>query len=206
MDTLYTDHSSAVSSSTLSPPGHRGATEGVTENDKEPAPDWTPPPPTLTTDQLQDARLLALSATPVSPRAVALVADVAALVARHDAHTGARKRGRGKAGLARQQQAVGAIIGGVLRRWGREEPQPAFRSRKRDDFTGGPVGVRQYLAACDALVALGLLNRSRSIRYGLGVWDLGGPESFLGKAARLWPTQALTGDRGPAWPDPGHPR
>jgi hypothetical protein len=66
-----------------------------------------------------------------------------------------------------------------------------FRSRKRDDFTGGPVAARQYLAACDALLALGLLYQSRSIRYGIGVWDVGDPESFLGKAPRLWPTQVL---------------
>jgi hypothetical protein len=54
------------------------------------------------------------------------------------------------------------------------------------------VAARQYLAACDALVSLGLVGQSRSIRYGTGiVWDEGGPESFAGKAPRLWPTEAL---------------
>jgi hypothetical protein len=39
-------------------------------------------------------------------------------------------------------------------------------------------------------VVLGLIHQSRSIRYGL-LWGDGGPERFLGKAPRLWPTQAL---------------
>ncbi len=60
-----------------------------------------------------------------------------------------------------------------------------FRSRKRNDFTGGPVPARPYLSACDALIALGLLQQSRSI------WGEGERELFLGTPPRLWPTQAL---------------
>ncbi len=94
--------------------------------------------------------------------------------------------------MAKQRQAAGAILGGVLRRWARLEPLPVFRSRTPADFTGGPIAARQYLAACDAMVALGLLYQSRSIRYGSGiVWDDGGSEHFAGKAPRLWPAPAL---------------
>lgn len=43
-----------------------------------------------------------------------------------------------------------------------------------------------------AIVSLGLLRQSRSIRYGSGiVWGDGIPERFIGKAPRLWPAQAL---------------
>jgi hypothetical protein len=49
----------------------RGATDGVTQNENEAVAGWTPFPPTLTPDQLKDARWLSLSATPISARAVA---------------------------------------------------------------------------------------------------------------------------------------
>ena len=164
--------------------------EGVTENDNEAPHAWPAPPSNLSTEQLREGHWLPLSAIPVSPRATALVTHLATLVASHEG--GTRQRNRGKAGAARQQQAIGAIIGGILRRWGREQPQLVFRSRKRDDFSGGPVPARQYLAAYDALLALGLIQQSRSIRYGSGiVWIEGGPEHFAGKAPRLWPAHAL---------------
>jgi hypothetical protein len=146
----------------------------------------------LRTEQLREAHWLSLSAIAASPGALALVTDMADAVAAHERLATTRKKGRGRSGAARQQQAVGAILGGLLRRWGRSEPEAVFRSRKRDDFSGGPVAARQYLAACDALFALRLIHQSRSIRYGSGIiWEDGGPEHFAGKAPRLWPTQAL---------------
>src|SRR5262249_48548519 len=148
--------------------------------------------PSLTTAQLHDARWLPLSATPTSPGAVALVAEIATAVAAHEQSAGTRGNARRQAGAMRQRQAVGAIVGGLLRRWGRKEPQAVFRSRTRDNFTGGTVAARQSLAASDELVALGLVGQSQSIRFGTGiVWEEGGPEYFAGKAPRLWPTQAL---------------
>jgi hypothetical protein len=121
-----------------------------------------------------------------------LVASVVSSVATHEQSVAARKKARRDYGIARQRQAVGAIIGGLLRHWGREAPQAVYRSRRKSDFTGGRVPSRQYLAACDALVALGLVEQSRSVRYGTGiVWDEGSPEHFAGWAPRLWPTQAL---------------
>jgi hypothetical protein len=120
------------------------------------------------------------------------VTEIAACVASHEVAARTRQKGRRKAGAVKQRQAVGAILGGVLGRWARPEPLPVFRSRTLGNFTGGPVAARQYLSACDAMVALGLLHQSRSIRYGSGiVWDEGGPEHFAGRAPRLWPASAL---------------
>src|SRR5262249_55947292 len=97
-----------------------------------------------------------------------------------------------QAGREKARKAAGAIIGGLLQRWGREQPAPVFRSRKLASFTGGLVGARQYLPVMDALVSLGFVRPSRSIRYCLGIiWDEGGPEMFGGKARRFWPTASL---------------
>ena len=166
-------------------------TTRVTENDKDAGSCWLPSPATLTREQLQDARWLALTAVPASPQSVALAGDLVARITRYEDRTGARKRRRGEAGIRRQTQAIGAILGGVLRRWSRDPPEAVFRSRKRDDFSGGLVAARQYLAACDALVRLGLVQQSGSIRFGFGISDTGETEQFFGKAPRLWPTQAL---------------
>lgn len=168
-------------------------TERVTQNESERGwSGWTIPPPEVSPDQIKDARWLPLSAVAASAGATALVAQLALLVARHESSSGTRQTTRRQAGLTKQRQAVGAIVGGLLRRWAREEPQPAYRSRTPADFTGGPIGARQYLAACDALVSLGLVHQSRSIRYGSGIiWEEGGPEFFYGKAPRLWPSKAL---------------
>jgi hypothetical protein len=164
----------------------------VTGNESEATCGWALSPTTLTTEQLQDAHWLGLSGVSVSPGAVALVADLVARIAAYEAASGARKTARRQTGEAKLRQAVGALVAGLLRRWGRSEPQAVFRSRKVADFTGSPVAARQHLVACDGLVALGLVHLSRSIRYGTGVvWDVGGPEAFRGKAARLWPAQAL---------------
>jgi hypothetical protein len=152
---------------------------------------WAPPPSVLSPDQLSEARWLGLSAVPASPGAVALVTEVAALVVHHEATSGTRQTTRRQSGLDKLRSAVSAIVGGLLRRWGRDNPEPVFRSRTPGDFSGGLVGARQFLAACEALVELGLVRQSRSIRYGSGiVWD-GSGEYFHGKAPRLWPAQAL---------------
>jgi hypothetical protein len=175
---------------TLTRPAAQGATGGVAQNENEAVAGWAPSPPALTPDQLKDARGLSLSANPISARATAVVTEIAAQVANYEATSGTRKTSRRQSGLDKQRQAVAAIVGGLLRHWGRREPHAVFRSRTPAAFTGGPVAARQYLSACDALVALGLIHQSRSIRYGL-LWDDKGPEVFLGKAPRLWPTQSL---------------
>jgi hypothetical protein len=122
---------------------------------------WAPSPPTVTPDQLKDARWLSLGAIPVSTRATAVVMEIAAQVANYEATSGTRKTSRRQSGLDKQRQAVGAIVGGLLR----PKPHAVFRSRMPAAFKGGPVAARPHLSACDALVALGLIHRSRSIRY-----------------------------------------
>jgi hypothetical protein len=63
---------------------------------------WAPSLPTLTPDQLKDARWLSLSAIPISARAVALVTEMAAQVARYEDTSGRRKTGRRQSGLEKQ--------------------------------------------------------------------------------------------------------
>jgi len=72
------------STTTVTPIGSREATEGVTENESEAPGVWPASPPSLTTEQLQEARWLPLSATAGSPGAAALVAEIAGAVASHE--------------------------------------------------------------------------------------------------------------------------
>jgi hypothetical protein len=150
------------------------------------------PPLHLSPEQLSEARWLGLNAVPASPGAVAFVTEITALVAHHEATAGTRQTSRRQSGSDKLRFAVGAIVGGLLRRWARAEPLPVFRSRTPGDFTGGLVGARQFLTAYGALVEIRLVHQSRSIRYGSGiVWDASGGEYFYGKAPRLWPAPAL---------------
>jgi hypothetical protein len=123
----------------------QGATDGVTQNENEVVTAWAPSPRALTPDQLKDTRWLSLSAIPVSARGVAVVAEIAAQVAQYEATSGTRKTSRRQSGLDKQRQAVGAILLGLLRCWGRRHPHAVFRSRTPATFTGGPVAARQYL-------------------------------------------------------------
>ena len=93
-------------------------------------------------------------------------------------------------GLAKLSAAVGTVLGGVLRRWGHPEPQAVFRSRTPGGFTGSPVGARQFLAAIDGMGSLGLVCRSKSIRYLQFDWG-DGQTTFNGKAPRYWPSATL---------------
>jgi hypothetical protein len=146
----------------------------------------------LSVDDLRDARWLLLNATPASCAALALVSDVAARVAAHEANAKTRKQKRRKANMDKLQVAVGAIVGGMLRRWARREPEAVFRSRTPRDFTGSPVGARQFLAVVDAMATLDLVRRSTSIRYAF--FDFGdGTSAFRGKAPRYWPSPGLLG-------------
>lgn len=183
--------SSSPSHDPLSPPPVGiGTTGRVTQNEIEgPEGCWQAPPISMTPDELRDARCLPLSAVPKSPGAVALVADLTRQVVDREATAQARRKGRRQAGLGKLEGAVGAIVGGVLRRWGRERPESVFRTRTSDDFSGGPVGVRQFLPAIDGLLALGLLNGSEAIRY--GAFSFGDGDIFAGRAPRYWPSPAL---------------
>ena len=169
----------------------QGPPEGVTGNESEGlACGWPESPATLTTEQLQDAHWLPLSAVAASPGALALVSDLTSRVVAFEGASGDRLTGRRQAGVMKLQAAVGAVVGGLLRRWGRDQPEAVFRSRKAGDFTGSPVGVRQFTAAVDSLVALGLVSQSGSIRF--VAFDFGDSgQVFQGKAPRFWPSSAL---------------
>jgi hypothetical protein len=65
-----------------------------------------------------------------------------------------------------------------------------FRSRTPGEFTGSPVGARQFLTAIDGLVSLGLVCHSKSIRYLSFDWG-DGQTVFNGRAPRYWPSPAL---------------
>ncbi len=118
------------------------------------------------------------------------MAELAARVAAIEATSADRKTNRRKAGKAKLQGAVGAVVGGLLRRWARDVPEAVFRPRTPADFTGGPVASRQFIAAIDGLVGLGLLHRSRSIRFLAFDWG-DGQTVYSGKAPRYGLTMAL---------------
>ncbi len=155
----YRVHDQVPMDDILTPPtiSHRVDTlqlprDGVTQNESGLEPGvWSIPPSSLSLDQLQDARWLPLTASAQSPKATALVAELAARVAAIEATSADRKTNRRKAGKAKLQGAVGAVVGGLLRRWARDVPEAVFRPRTPADFTGGPVASRQFIAASSQL-------------------------------------------------------
>ncbi len=151
--------------------------------------EWREPPSSLPPDELRNARWLPLSALAASQGATSLVSELTARVMAHETACEARQNSRRKAGQEKLQAAVGAIIGGLLRRWGRDEPGAVCRSRATADFSGSPVGARQFIAAADGLIALGLLRSAKAIRY--GAFSFGDGDVFLGRAPRYWPSPAL---------------
>lgn len=162
------------------------ATERVTQNECEGLA-YPVPPDAWTSADLANADYLDLGAVPVSPASAALVEAVAALVeAGEDAGEG-RHYARGKPRKAKLRRAVAAIIGGVLRSWGRQG-RAVYQLREPKAFSGGLVGHRQFIAVVDGLTASGLLQASPAIRYGI---EWGDGVSFMGKAARLRPAQPL---------------
>ncbi len=163
----------------------------VTQNESEPTcPPWPNPPASLSRDQLRDAHWLPLNAAATSPSAVALAEALVTLVGASEAASGGRRTRRGATSLAKLQAAVGAIVGGLLRRWCRDEPEAVFRSRTPAEFSGGPVAARQFLSAIDGLATLRLVQRSKAIRYVAYSWGEG-LDSFAGRAPRYWPTLEL---------------
>lgn len=161
-----------------------GAPLGVTHNES-----WggfPTPPNEWTGVDLHGALLLPLSASPATPAALALVETLtAALCEREVASRGNR---RGSAGRAKLHQAVGAVVGGALSAWKASRPRAVFRSVDAGSFTGGLVGHRQFVAATDGLVALGLLHRKPGIRYQV---EWGDGASQHGLCARYRPTAGL---------------
>lgn len=187
----HSDNTLPLSDPPYPRPFTEGTPGGVTQNESEaPAASWENPTATLTTEQLRDAQWLPLSATPASSGAASLLADLAARVAALETASPDRKTKRRAAGLTKLNGAIGAIVGGVLRRWKRSEPQAVFRSRTPANFTGSPVAARQFLTAMDGLTSLGFINGSKAIRFFVVSWGPG-LDVYQGKAPRYWPSSAL---------------
>lgn len=152
-----------------------------------PVPPWTPEAPPSAVE-LRQAPALDLSGVPASREAHALADAAAALAADWEAAQGSRRR-RGESEGTKLRNAVAAVVHGLLRAW-RSHNAPAYRAMVKADFSGGPVGVRQFKAAVDALEGAGLLGRAEGIRW-FGNNLFGGPAPVEAMAARYWPTTAL---------------
>ena len=163
------------------------ATERVTQNECE-ALSYPVPPDAWTGADLANADYLDLGAVTASPASAALVEAVVALVEAGEDARCDRRYARGKPRKEKLRRAVAAVIGGVLRSWGRQG-RAVYQLREPKAFSGGLVGHRQFIAVVDGLTASGLLQASTAIRYGI---EWGDSVSFMGKAARLRP--AVRGD------------
>ena len=112
-------------------------TRGVAGNTPRLSGDYAVPPGVLTADSdddaiaeaaawLDTAAPLALDAKPSTAAAIALVDAVTGMVL---AHEGKR---RGPKLRAKLTEAVGAIVGALLKNWSRPSPRPVFRSGEHD--------------------------------------------------------------------------
>jgi hypothetical protein len=119
------------------------------------------------------------------PSTVAANALVDAVVGMMMAQEGKRRGPKLRAKLA---DAVGAIVGTILKNWSRPSPRPVFRSGKAASFSDSPIAYRQFKAARDGLVGLGLIATQRGYQQAI---DWGDGKSWFGKAARYWPTPQL---------------
>lgn len=164
------------------------------------------PPATWSKAFLENAPYLALDLKPQSPGANALV-DL--LVQRVETANSDRRNSRQEAGRRKLRQAVGAIVGGVLRAWGHpDQPgRPVARSNQAEQFTpnqmfardlleasvrrqDGVVGRRIFKTVMEGLQAEGLILHKRGYRRtNLSQLRMGQGEK--GKAACYWPTAAL---------------
>jgi hypothetical protein len=96
---------------------------------------------------------------------------------------------RRASGMALLQRAVGAVVGGVLGNWAKDEPRASFRQSEPASFTGAIVGQRSFVAAMAGLVASGMIGKAGSIQFVSTDW--GDRLSFDGRAARYCPTARL---------------
>jgi hypothetical protein len=134
---------------------------------------------------LRRADPLQLHYVPHSPAAVALVQALTAEVAAEEARINPRRRG--KVGAERLRRAVGGVVAGVLRLWGRSTPVPGYRRRQTKLFTGEAVSKRQFEAATAALRSLHLIEMIKGIIKPPIDWGEG-VLSWQGDATRYWPT------------------
>jgi hypothetical protein len=146
-----------------------------------PAP-WVP-------SDLFEATRLSLTATASSPRATAAADHIAGLVAAEEQASG-RKNIRRAAGQAKLASAVVAILGGLLRPWGRPKPRWTYRPVGRSEFSGESVAARQFQAVITALRSKGLIEVVPGFATPID-FDGTGEFSRFGRATRFRPTADL---------------
>lgn len=145
---------------------------------------WTP-------DDLNEAVRLSLTSVAATPRASALVVHVAGLVAARE-RAGGRKNSRRAAGLKKLSTAVEAVLGGLLRSWGRSKPRWVYHPVGRSEFSGERVAARQFETVIDALKAASLIVVVPGFANSV---DFEGNGDLLryGRATRFCATAALLG-------------
>lgn len=140
----------------------------------------------VTPKMLREAVELPLSLVPSTPAAHALVETVVGQVMEWEQAKGRRRRGTSE--LTKLRRAVEAILGGLLRTWARASPNLSFKSLVKEDFTG-TIGFRQFKAATDALIALGLVGCCKGKTYNGNAFAAAfEPKRWAG---RYWPMQTL---------------
>lgn len=142
------------------------------------------PPDAWTPEDLASAVMLDLGTVPVQPAACQLVEHLTAVLESGEN----RQRGRSLDAHRAFQRAVAGVVGGSLRAW--RKGRAVFHVQTPNAFSDGPVSYRQFIATVDGLVAHGLLQVHRAIRYELA--DFGdGFVVYRGRAARMRPTARL---------------
>ena len=137
---------------------HEGPPGEVTGTESEPPVDGAWP-----LEVLKNARQVWLGVVPACPASEALVRDVLRRCLERGDPT--RKTQRRAIGMQKLRQAVGTIVGNVLMGWLRDPPRAVYQSHATAAFTGELVGRSGYEDAEDAMMALGLLERSKSVAY-----------------------------------------
>ena len=115
------------------------------------------------TKVLKDAKQVWLGVMPACPASETLIEVVLQRCSELAAPT--RKTKRRAKGMQKLRRAIGAIVGNVLMGWLQNPPQAVYQSHHPAAFTGELVGIHGYRDAEDAMIALGLLERSRSVAY-----------------------------------------
>lgn len=148
-------------------------------------------PPRGGASSLQNAMALPVDLLPISPAADGLVDGLLDAVRAEDAK--GKTNARRAAGMEKLRRHVGAIVGGVLLNWTIPDedgkPSLSYRPLQNAEMPLKPLTWRQFVAARDALTALGYLGRqgAHSDFYS----DVGEKAWGLRRAERLWPTERL---------------
>lgn len=167
---------------------------------------WSQPPAeSLPTDDLasflSQARPLEPSTYAATPNAASFIDTLAAEIIAAEASTANRRRPRGPKETEKVQLATGALVGALLRHWGRDTPSPVAIDQSNEglgELPGGRIAARTVI---DGLRAGGLLEFKPGVRW---LVDHGFTKFFTGRLARAWPTPALLQRASEAGLSPGN--